>query len=325
MNDSSGPDTIFYTLKLKRTKRPIDVFEKMSKSIKKKGATKKWSFFIDEDNQIFQIDFGDSRSETFVLSFNEKKICEGFCKVYFPINGELFENEKKSEFKALLNMIWLARNMFSQMDISDDYGQAVDFMESKKYKLVLRELTEDEKTFAHELFDSGITNYPDFIMAVVRKGLEMPPEEKWYEHINVKVPYGADNLNDKINCMWGFFETYVYETAEYKGERVMYNSDYSSEFSGLWFSVAAFTFIADEIYRFRNYFRCNDNVSFGVKHAQIRRYYKDKIYPLLDSMPNGFEKCCLAYRFFLSAYDFCGFKFVGKEKDIEDYRYVLVE
>lgn len=37
-----------------------------------------------------------------------------------------------------------------------------------------------------------------------------------------------------------------------------------------------------------------------------------------------FEKCCLAYRFFISAYEFCGFKFIGKDKELEEYRYLDV-
>jgi hypothetical protein len=40
-------------------------------------------------------------------------------------------------------------------------------------------------------------------------------------------------------------------------------------------------------------------------------------------MPDGFEKCCLAYRFFLSVYDFCGFKFVGREDDSTNYKYIM--
>ncbi|MCM1107157.1 MAG: hypothetical protein NC355_09480 [Blautia sp.] len=128
MNET-GPDTIFYTLKLKRTRTPAELFEKIIKSIKKKGITKNWSYTIDKEHQLLTVDFGDEMSESFCITFDDKKICSDFCKVYFPIDGELFDNEKKSEFKALLNMIWSARTMFSKMEISDDYGLATDFLE----------------------------------------------------------------------------------------------------------------------------------------------------------------------------------------------------
>lgn len=325
MGNSTGSDTIFYTLKLKRTRTPMDVFEKMLKSVKKKGATKKWTCIIEEDTETMCIDFGDNRSETFCLSFDEKKICDSFCKVYFPINGELFDDEKKSEFKALLNMIWSARTFFSQMDISDDYGLAAAFMESKKYKLSLRELNEEEAVRVHTLYDSGITKHPDLIMAIIREDLLMSPDEKWYDHINVKIPFASDHLNSKDSCMWGFWETYIYETAEYQDQRVMYHPAYGSEFSGCWFAVAAFVFIVDELYHYRDFCFLGDNRSFGVKHAQIRHFYQDKVYPQLEHMPDGLDKCCFAYRFFLSAYDFCGFKFIGKEENPADYKYIKVK
>lgn len=313
MNET-GPDTIFYTLKLKRTRTPAELFEKMVKSIKKKDVTKNWTYTIDTEKQILFVDFGDEMSETFSISFDEEKICNDFCKVYFPINGELFDDEKRSEFKALLNMIWSARTMFSKMDVSDDYGLATDFLESKKYKLSLRELTEAENSLGRELYESGLTKYPDFIIGIILRGLDIPVNDKWYNHVNMDLPFVRENMKDEITCMWPFFETYVYEAAEYKNVRVKYHRDFNSDFTGLWFSVGAFKMMIDELYHFRDYFNHNSNNSFGVKHAQLRRVYKDKVYPLLDSMPDCFEQCCIAYRFFLSAFDFCGFKYVGIEK-----------
>lgn len=294
MDDSIGPNTIFYTLKLKRTRTQADVFEKMRKSIKKKGATKKWNYVIDDNSMI--INFGDDRSEDFCISFDEKKSCTGFCKVYFPINGENYENEKKSEFKALLNMIWSARSMFSKMEITDDYGQATEFMENKKYKLSLRELTDKEYTRIRELYDSGITKHPDMIMAIIRQDLNMAENERWQDHINVNIPFASDHLKHTYSCMWAFWETYIYETSAYQNIRVMEHPSYDEEFSGCWFSTAAFMFSVDELYRFK----LSDHGNFGVKHAQISNFYLNKVYPQLNTMSDGFEKCCLAYRFFLS-------------------------
>ena len=65
--------TIFYKLKLKRTRKSSEVFEKMAKSVKKRGATKKWICTYDENR--FAVDFGDASSETFVVEFDEKKVC----------------------------------------------------------------------------------------------------------------------------------------------------------------------------------------------------------------------------------------------------------
>ena len=87
-------DTIFYSLKLKRNKTPEQVFEKIKKAVKTKGATAKWS--VSTEDQSLWIDFGDGASETFCLVFNNKE-AGGACKVAFPMGGELFENAKKSD------------------------------------------------------------------------------------------------------------------------------------------------------------------------------------------------------------------------------------
>ncbi|MCM1107156.1 MAG: hypothetical protein NC355_09475 [Blautia sp.] len=143
--------------------------------------------------------------------------------------------------------------------------------------------------------------------------------DKWENHVNTDLPFTEADMKDELSCMWPFFETYVYEAAEYQNVRVKYHPDFNEEFSGLWFSVGAFSLMTDELYHFRNYFNHNISSSFGVKHAQLRRVYKDKVYPLLDRMPDGFEQCCTAYRFFLTTFDFCGFKYVGIEKRSEFY------
>ncbi len=41
-------------------------------------------------------------------------------------------------------------------------------------------------------------------------------------------------------------------------------------------------------------------------------YYNDKFLPLFNQA-DDFEKCKLAYQFMLSVYDYCKFKFVGKD------------
>ena len=147
-------DTIFYEIKLKRTKTPMEVFEKMQRSVGKKGPAKNWVCTVDRENECMVIDFSDGESENFTLAF-ENRVCNDFCKVYFPLEGELFEDEKKSEFKALLNMIYSARTAFSEMKITDDYGLAESFLDSKVNKIALRELTHEENDRARGCMTTG--------------------------------------------------------------------------------------------------------------------------------------------------------------------------
>lgn len=303
-------NTIFYKLKLKRTKTQTELFEKMKCCVKGKGATKKWTCVIKDE--IMTIDFGDNKSEAFVISF-DKNVCQNSCKVFFPLEGELFDNEKQSEFKSLLNMIYSARAFFSEIDITDDYGLAVDFMESKKYKIVLRELSEDEAQQLRKLYDAGYKKHPDLIIAYIYEKLGIPDGADFHEYINEKTVSSSSQARGEE--MLPLFETYIYDTSIYKKRgRVDQIPEYEyRDLGDVGFSTAAFMLIADELYRFKDYFKRDSSGSFGVKHAQLRRYYKDKVYPKLVASDDDFEKCKLAYRFFLSAYDFCGFSFVGRE------------
>lgn len=97
MNETVGPDTIFYTLKLKRTREPMEVFEKMIKSIKKKGATKNWTYGI--DNDIFTVDFGDGMSECFLVQFDENKICKVFVRFIFLTVGSFLMTKRRVSSK----------------------------------------------------------------------------------------------------------------------------------------------------------------------------------------------------------------------------------
>lgn len=315
------PDTIFYTLKLKRTKTPMEVFEKMQKSVKKKGPTKNWICTVDNENERMEIDFGDGESETFTLDF-KNKIANDCCKVYFPLEGELFDDEKKSEFKALLNMIYSAKAMFSEIIITDDFGLAEDFMQSKYCKITLRELDNIELERARKVFGSGYTDHNDFIMAIIYDLLGIPFEDDYRKHINPKVSLADAQKKlqpfDPLNAIYerqAFFETFLYETSEYKGQgRLSQVPDYRlNDMSDVMFSVFAFISGIEELYLYKNYYYKNDNRSFGAKHGQVRRLYKTKFLPLLERECDDFKKCVLTYCFFVSVYDYCGFKFAGRE------------
>ncbi|MBR1815568.1 MAG: suppressor of fused domain protein [Lachnospiraceae bacterium] len=310
-------DTIFFTLKLKRGRKPLEVFEKMSKKIKKTWATKNWNYNIDEENETFCIDFGDDKSENFVLHF-DKQIADGFCKVYFPLEGELFENEKKSELKSLLNMIYSVRTSFSSIKITDDYGIAEDFIESKKYKLKIRELSNEELVRAKRVFEAGYTEYPDFLLRVLYDYMDIPYDKSFEDYIDRNISCTVFDFIDKRYFL-PFIETFLRETSEYGGlGRLYLIFDYYYELSGVYYSVYALGLMLSEIIHADNMVYA-DNFFFGVKHAQARKYYKDKFLPLIEGEEDALEKCILIYKFFVSLYDFCGFEYVGTDKLLHDY------
>lgn len=308
----SEQTTVFYKLKLKRTRTPTEVFEKIKRSVKKKGATKKWTYFIDAENQFMSVDFGDEKSETFRLSFDDKKICSGFCKVFFPLSGELFDDEKKSEFKAFINMIYAARNSFAEMEITDDYGVSESFLDTKVNKIVFRELTEDERERAKRLFDNGHTNIKEFITALLYDYRDMPYSEDFIPYINKRVSAAALGFWGSKSYVEDFFpsfvESFLYETTEYKDKGRLNNvRDYYGDLNGVWFSVIAFLNGIETITKYHVYEKGAD-----PKSTQVLRLYYGKCLPLMEAEKSELEKCFFAYRFFVSIMDYLGFKYVGK-------------
>lgn len=297
-------DTIFFHLQLKRSRTPREVFEKMTKKIKKKGPTKNWTYDIKGDCLL--IDFHDNGSEGFCVDFKDKT-ADGFCKVKFQVGGEGYD-DKESEFVALMDMIYAARTSFSHMEISDDFGLSSAYMEGKRFKIKLRELTENEMEKAKQLYQMGYTKYTDFIMAVCYMDLEIPFGERYQWHVNTNLSFFREHLSR--GSREPFFATYLYELAEYQDRgRTCELPDFDGDPCGLTFSRWAFTAGVEFLF----YIDLDWNPMAGEKYAQVRRLYVEKIRPILEEGEDSFDKCILAYRYFLSIFEYCGFKRVEKK------------
>ena len=311
MTDMRDSTTLFFTLKLKRTRKPIEVFEKMAKKVKKRGATKNW--VCEYDDEHFHIDFGDEMSETFSVHFDEKKVCKDFCKVFFPLSGELFDDEKTSEFKALLNMIYSVRTSFSQMEITDDYGISESYLDTKVNKIALRELTEEETERIKRIYEAGHTTVKDNIIALMTEQRELPYRSDYYAYINVNVSFFlSDNDKNEKDFFHSFCESYLFETAVYKGKNRIYDDDdYFGDLTGLYFSISAFI---DGIEDITDIYSISLYRTWDPKSTQVKRLLENKSRPLFDAETDPLNKCLLAYRLFLSIYDYLGFTYVGKGK-----------
>ena len=174
-------DTIFYRLKLKKNKTSADVFSKMQNSIKKKSAAKNWNCTISADSMT--IDFGDEKSETFVLHFNGL-MADGFCKVDFPLVGDAFDDDKKSEFKLLVAMFYSVKSLCQKIELSDDYDIASELFDSLDYKMVFRELLPNEKQRLDRLYTLGYTSHEDFLLAVFAEEIGLPEDFEWENVLN---------------------------------------------------------------------------------------------------------------------------------------------
>lgn len=293
-------DTIFYKLKLKKNKTSSDVFNKLQKSIKKKGPTKNWICSINENQMI--IDFCDEKSETFVLQFNGKS-ANGFCKVNFPMEGELFDDEKKSEFKAFVGMLHSVKSYCIDMEVTDDYDVADELFKSLDYKLVFRELTQTEKNRLDRLYQLGFTNYEDLLLAIFAEDLGMPEDFKWEDYFHNQLKLQGD-LWPRISQIC---EYYLYETSLIKKKRLSETINYQQpNYGDPPSEVYAFALGVGAMYKSYHF-----QLNMWGRGAQVSRYYTDKFLPVFKTAGN-YEKCELAYRYMLSIYDFCKFVYEGK-------------
>lgn len=309
MQSISEHDTIFYKLRLKRTRTPAEVFAKMQKAVKRKSAAKNWVFTVDSENGYMSVDFGIEESETFCLHFDDKKVCNGICKVFFPLSGQLFENEKTSGFKALIDMIYAARESFAKMEITDDYGISESYLDSKVNKIALRELNDDEAKRSERLFKDGHVTVREFITALMYDYRELPYSEDFLPYINKNIGhrilgFWVGGNVDLLSFFDSFVDSFLYETAEYQDKgRLSSVSDYYGDLNGVYFSVSAFIDGVGLITGYNTHERAWD-----PKSAQVLRLYRNKYLPLAQTEESDFGKCVLAYRFFASIMDYLGFK-----------------
>ena len=302
-------DTVFYKLKLKKTTKPQEIFDKMLKALKKKGPTAKWQANVINEKQLL-IDFGDNESETFDLTFDEKGICDGFCKVCFSMSGEDFDDEKRSEFKAFLNMIYSTKSLLSLMEIKDDYGIAESFIDSKTNKILLRELTEQEIKYTQKMFDMGHTEIREFVNSLLCLYRGLPYFGDYIPYINKYMSICPmtlwNEMSDEMEFYLGFCDSFLCERTEYKDQGRLYDvKEYYRDLSAVWFSAWAFG-IGVSVVTGKGPHR-----SWDAKSAQVIRFYDNKYLPAYNAAETDFEKCVLTHRFIVSIMDYLGFRHVG--------------
>lgn len=313
------PDTIFYQGKLKRGKDPLDVFEKITKGIKKKGPTKDWSYTIDEERECLRIDFPDGKSESFVLEFNDKGEFQNFCKVYFPLEGEPFE-DGKSEFKALLDALYKAKSMYRTIEITDDYGLAESYWDSKRFKFDLRQLSEEEDARVRRLYAAGNTTPEQMLRAVMAEDMGMTAGEL-RNYVNIDICY--DEMEDSFGTVAQTLETYLYETAAFQKEGRLCEVPDLQYYDLGKISFSVFAFIMGMSLVFLDGTGMGTTIhleklrSFSQKDAQVGLLFREKFAPLFLEQTDPLERCILVYRYFVSVFEYLGFVFVGRAENLK--------
>lgn len=303
-------DTLFFKAKLKRTSNPLEVFEKLEKKInKKKGPTCMWECIYNPDDESVLIDFHDEKSETFYLKLDSEKEYSGFCKIYFNLDDTVFE--KSSQFKALLDIFYSIKSNFSLIEFSDDYGLATEYWNSKRFKFAYRELTVDEHNRVERLYAVGYTKHEELLRAIMAEDMEMP----YQEFVNYENPdISTSTLHDKIQ---NILMTYLYETSEFQKEGRVCDSleyfvgDLDKHTFAIWAFTEGIAWIFCDGSGAQEEITLDKHRCMIPKLSQIDLIYREKFAPLFINTEDAFMRCVLAYRYFLSVYEFLGFKYAG--------------
>lgn len=226
------------------------------------------------------------------------------------MGGELFENAKKSEWKTLIAILHSVKSLCSEISVEDDYDIAGEYFISLDYTFGIRELSPEETTRLDRLFKKGCTNYEAFLLQIFCEDTHREYPKHWDDAIGsctiLKDPF------PKISAVW---ETYLYETSTLKKKclREVYKDNWNLIHGEYQFSgdppAEIYTFCLG-VGRLFSAYNFIDN-TWG-RGANVTMYYNDKFLPLFNQA-DDFEKCKLAYQFMLSVYDYCKFKFVGKD------------
>lgn len=306
-------DAIHFKGKIKRGKRPLEVYEKISKAIKKKGPTKNWRCMVTEDQ--LRISFEDDESEVFVLEINEKGEFDNFCKVGFF--GCEYE-ERQKELYALLDALYTAKSMFRTIYIGDDYGISENYWDSKRFKLNLRELTDEELERVKRIYDDGCTTHEEMLRTIMAEDMGMTVSElRGYMNIDVEF-YG-----ELLPAIFPTLESYLYETATIgKQGRLCELSGYEYYESGnIPLSVYAFLEgIADVFFDGTGHgtaISLEKKSVMGPKAAQVGLFFREKFAPEFLKQETPLDRCIMVYRYFVSVYDYLGFKYVGRATNLK--------
>ena len=317
-------DTLFFSGKKKRTATVSDIFDKILKGIKKKGPTKGWVCEFDEGSNAIHINFNDDKSETFILRFGEKNEFSSICKLYWPIDEATGSCEGEN-LKVLLDILYRAKSKFNSVTVTDDYGIAEGYWESKKYKFEFRELTADEVKRVERLYNEGFTKHEDLLRAIMAEDMKMDYADiKGYA--NPEVSSGWESVGSINNTL----TSYIYETSAYGDE-----GDVSSLMLKFFgdpnkYMMALFAFETGVSWAFCDGTRSDFDARRDPesareittkKHrcvsavdAQVDLMFRDMFAPKFIEETDPLKRCILAYRYFVSVYDFCGFKFTEHHK-----------
>ena len=309
---------ISYSGKKKRNYSTDEIYKKIISELKKNKLYKTW--ICQKENDCISIDFKDNISDVFYLDFNKNDF-SGYCRVKY--NGGI----EITTLENLLNILFILKTKLSKLEVTDDYEICEAYLKNKKIKIELIELNTEDIEKLRVIYKEGYKDYRIFILTYIARSLKLESYKDLYINYDVETLPACSKTEELYKEIGQrIFETYLYETAIYKGKgRVCDNGFYDKNniveymalgaagFDSYAFACGMLLLIGDK----------EEHLSFGVRDANVKRLYRDKIYDMLEKERDDFEQCIIAYRFFISILEYTGFKFIGKaDKFLNDSTHI---
>ncbi len=298
---------ISYSGKKKRNYSTDEIYTKIISELKKSKLDKTWT--CQKENDCISIDFKDNISDVFYLDFNKNDF-SGYCRVKYNGGVEITTLER------LLDILFMLQQKFSKLEVIDDYSICESYLKNKKIKIELIEVKIEEIEKLRAIYEEGYKDYRIFILNYIARSLNLKSYKDLYINRGVTDFQSRSKVEEVYeDIVRNIFETYLYEATIYKEncrfcDNGFYDKNNIAEYKAL--GSAGFDSYAFSSGMLMLIGNKEDYFSFGVRDAQVKRLYRDKIYGMLEKEKDDFEQCIVAYRFFISILKYTGFKFIGK-------------
>lgn len=304
--------TLTYEGKLRWTKQPEQIYDKMCTYIAKHKAASRWSATLLHDTVI--LDFGNGHSEPFVMEFHDGYVFGSYTPDV-PVNLERLEIQK-GDFRNLLSLLMTFQKSFQVWHIKDPYGLYQAYSVYKQLRIKVRDLTDSEYRRVFRIHRNGYKTPDAFLLAVITEDLGLSDCSELELHMNPNID------RELFRCpirLYPILATWLYETASCRGFRVSeldpevhpahVISDVDADVKSFIFGIEHFFSVTSEKFgTIPGYL--NEAVN------QIRMLYEYIYLPALHAQYDTAMQMLVVYRHFVSIYEYLGFTFVGSKTPV---------
>ena len=176
------------------------------------------------------------------------------------------------------------------------------------------------------LYLAGYTGHEKLLLAVMAEDMEMSVGEL-LNYINIDICCFSDHFPQIFHIL----ESYLYETAEFQKEgRLCELPDWQYyDLGKVSFSVYAFleglAWVFLDGTGYGTILNPEKKRAFSQKDAQVGLLFREKFAPQFLKLEDSLERCLLVYRYFVSVYDFLGFRYAGRAQNIKTVMDDIIE